>query len=100
VTAMRFRFLVDHHLNDRVWLAGETADVPASFVPNGGCEPMDAEATLLFFRQGPQPTPVVFNGLRVSAPRTRWVAEAIPGSTHRRWRLTGLGADLRCNFCE
>lgn len=96
---MKFRFLVDHHLNDRVYAAGETADVPASFMPSGSVEPMDAEACLLFWRCGPQPTPVVFNGLRV-APRTRWVSSPIEGSPHRRWRLTGLGADLPCDFCD
>jgi hypothetical protein len=96
---MRFRFLVPHHL-DRIYPAGEIAEVPASFVPNGACEPMDLEALAAFHALGPQPTPAVFNGLRVSAPKTRWIASAIPGSPHRRWKLTGLGQDLRCDFCE
>lgn len=92
---MRFRFLVPHHL-DRIYAAGEIADVPASFVPSGGVEPMDAEATATFHALGPQPLP----GFRVPAPRTRWVSDAIPGSQHRRWRLTGLGAHLPCDLCE
>jgi hypothetical protein len=100
VTAMRFRFLTDHHLNDRVWLAGETCEVPADFVPSGACEPMDEEATLAFFRRGPQPTPHTPNGLRVSAPRTRWIGTPIPGSPHGRYRLSGLGAHLACDFCD
>lgn len=97
---MRFRFLVDHHLADRVWLAGETCEVPADFVPSGGVEPMDEPALAAFFRLGPQPTPHTPNGLRVSAPRTRWVSDPIPGSPHRRYRLTGLGQDLPSDFCE
>lgn len=66
---MKFRFLTPHHLNDRVWAAGETAEVPADFVPSGACEPMDAEAVTAFYAVGPQPTPAVFNGLRVRLRR-------------------------------
>lgn len=85
---MKFRFLVPHHL-DRLYEAGETADLPLSFVPNGGTEPLDQEACLAFYRCGPQPTP---NAIRV-VPRTRWhPIERIPGGA--RWKLTGLGADL------
>jgi hypothetical protein len=96
---MRFRFLVPHHL-DRIYEAGETAEVPASFVPNSGCEPMDAEAVATFHALGPQAPLAVHNGFRVSAPKTRWVSEAIPGTPHRRWRLTGLGENLRSDFCD
>jgi hypothetical protein len=54
-------------------------------------EPLDADAALAFYRAGPQPTPAL-KGL--AAPKTRWVSEAIPGSIHRRWSLTGLGAEF------
>jgi hypothetical protein len=90
---MKFRFLTPHHL-DRIYEAGETADLPPDFVPSGGCEPLDAEAAQAFFRAGPQPTPCIFNGLRVAPPKTYWKWEVIPGCNYRRWSLTGLGADF------
>jgi hypothetical protein len=96
---MKFRFLVPHHL-DRIYAAGEVAEVPADFVPSGQVEPLDQEALATFHALGPQTMGYVFNGFRVAAPKTRWVSDPIEGSVHRRWRLTGLGAHLQCDFCD
>jgi hypothetical protein len=87
---MKFRFLTPHYL-DRLYDAGETADLPSDFVPGGGMEPLDDAALLAFWRAGPQSIPYVFNGLRVSPPKTFWKSAPIPGSNLRRYSLSGLG---------
>jgi hypothetical protein len=89
-----YRFLSDHNVNGVMYEAGSVHEMPETFIPSGLCEPMNADAALIFWRAGPQPTPYIFNGLRVAPPKTYWKWEVIPGCNYRRWSLTGLGAEF------
>jgi len=89
-----YRFLTDHHINGVTLEAGSVHEMPESWRPTGSVEPTNADAALIFYRAGPQPIPAQPNGLRCSPPKTFWVAETVPGQPHRRWRLTGLGAEF------
>jgi hypothetical protein len=77
----RYRFLCDHYL-DRIYSAGESADLPKDWVPSGNVEPLDAEAVEMFRRFGPQEPSLI--GVR---PATKWEMN----SSTRKWILTGLG---------
>ena len=85
---MKFRFLSDHYINDRTISAGEIVEMPSDWVPSNAVEPLDAEAVEAFWRAGPQQR----GAIRI-VPTTYWLAAPIPGSSARRWTLTGLGAN-------
>jgi len=86
---MKFRFLSDHYINDRIYSAGEIVEMPADWKPGNAMEPLDAEATEAFWRAGPQQ----LGAIRVT-PQTYWVSAVIPGSSAMGWTLTGLGSGL------
>jgi hypothetical protein len=87
---MKFRFLSDHYINDRIYSAGEIVEMPSDWIPSNMCEPLDSEAVEAFWRAGPQQ----LGGVRLQwKPTTYWVSAVTPGSSARRWTLTGLGAN-------
>jgi hypothetical protein len=70
----------------------EGVQLPGGFLPNGACEPLDADATNKFWAAGPI-TPTI--DLFVPPPATYWAAVAGTLSPNRLYKLTGpLAAGL------
>jgi hypothetical protein len=85
---MKFRMLSDHYINDRIFSAGEVAEMPSDWKPSGQCEPLDSEAVAAFHAMGPQQ----LGAIRVGLPKTHWLGTPMGAIT--KWQLTGLGSAM------
>jgi hypothetical protein len=101
----QYRFLVPHSIGPYYFPAGSiasTADatppglLPVGFIPNGGCDPLDASAVAAMYAAGPSRVSLAFTGTFVAPPATYWVFSFPQPSNSgvQMWRLTGLGAAL------
>ena len=84
--------------NGTVLTAGQTvtdtgpgAQLPANYVPNGCCDPQDADGAQKMWNAGPiAPTIDLFR----PPPACFWLVVAGTKSPDRRYQLTGIGAAL------
>jgi hypothetical protein len=69
----------------------EGVEVPLPFLPNGACEPLDADATNKFWAAGPFQLAI---DPFVAAPATYFAPVAGTASPNRIYQLLGLGLAL------
>jgi hypothetical protein len=94
-----YRLLQDHYVADAggtLLSAGQVVttgkELPSNWVPTNNCEPMDADATNVFWNAGPVlagPFASQFSTLFVAPPKTFW--EPVGNGF---WQLVGLGSAL------
>jgi hypothetical protein len=70
---------------------GPGAQLPPGYIPNGACDPTNADGVQKFWNAGPI-TPTI--DLFTPPPTTFWRAVAGTASPNRLYQLTGLGSAL------